>query len=98
MADLLCFLIIGVKYLEMESIIPSRFGLLRNFRLCTQGWYLLLYCGNFFRKNSGLKMDCLRLMVGYCFNDTKGEEGVSDLALFSSDIYKFCYTIYNINV
>jgi hypothetical protein len=40
MADLLCFLIIGVKHLEIESINPMK--IVRNFRLCAQGWYLPL--------------------------------------------------------
>jgi hypothetical protein len=39
MADMLCFLFIGVKYLEIESINPMK--------ICAQGWYLSLYWGFF---------------------------------------------------
>jgi hypothetical protein len=54
MTDLVCFLIIGVKYLEIESILVL---------LETLGFVLKVgtchYTGEiFFRKNNGLKMGC----------------------------------------
>jgi hypothetical protein len=48
MADLPSFFVIDVKYLEIKSMNPKRFGLVKNFRICAQGWYLSLYWGNFF--------------------------------------------------
>jgi hypothetical protein len=73
MVGMPCFLIINVKYLEIESMNSIRFVLVRKFRICAHDWYLPLYQGKFFSpEKRGFENGLFSpFLVIFCFHNTK---------------------------